>query len=144
MKNNLRSIIRKEINLIFEAMDGGVLDDAMTNIEDQITANIKNLDDIKKATDQDVENKENIVKGQKQLKSQLPAQNPDRQGLEKEIPAKEKEIVTQKKQGKDIEKAKTDFQKTQDELAKKQAELAQAKPDGEKGTPVLKSLESPI
>lgn len=145
MKNSLRNIIRKEVNLIFEAaMDGGVLDDAMSNIEAQIDTNIKNLEDIKKTTDQDIKNKENVVKGKKQLRSQLPAQNPDRQGLEKEVPAKEKEISAEKKQAEDIEKAKTDFQKTKEELAKKQAELANAKPEGEKGTSVLKTLESPI
>lgn len=141
MKNNLRNIIRKVIS---EAMDGGVLDNAMANIGDQIDANIKNLENIKKTTDQDIKNKQNVLKGKKQLKGQLPTQNADRQGLEREIPAKEKEIEAEKKQAADVEKAKADFEKTKEELMKKQAELAQAKPEGEKGTSTLKTLESPI
>lgn len=145
MKKGIRHIIRKELASLFEAVDGGVLDDAMGDIQAQIVANIENLENIKKTNDQDIKNKENELKGQKQLKGQLPAQNPDRQGLEREIPAKQKEIDKQKKQVKDIEKAQTDFEKAQEELQKQQLKLAQADKGEEKGSEsTLKSLESPI
>lgn len=144
MKNSLRKIIRGHIQGLFEAIDGGILDDAMANLQKQISSNIENLDAIKKTMDQDIKNKENELKGNKQLKSQLPAQNADRQGLEREIPAKQKEIDKQKKQIKDIDKAKKDFEKAQAELEKQQIQIAQkAKEEG--GTQeILPSLQSPI
>lgn len=145
MKNDIRNIIRKELAQLFEAVDGGVLDDAMGDIQTQIASNIENLENIKKTTDQDIENKENELKGQKQLKSQLPAQNADRQGLEREIPAKQKEIDRQKKDSDKILKAKIDFEKAQEELEKQQLKLAQTDKGEEKSTePALKSIESPI
>ena len=142
---NLRLIIREQLSVLFEnaPIDGGVLDDAMTDIQTQITNNIENLDGIEKATDQDIKNKEFTLKANKQLKGQLPATNADKQGLERSIPTKQKEIDLQKKQALDIVKAKQAFAKTQDELKKQ--ELLAKQTTGEKTTqPVLKSLESPI
>lgn len=150
MKKDLRHIIREQLSDIFEAMgggamDGGVLDDAMGDIQAQITTNIANLTNIKKASDQRIKDQQSDIKAKKQLKGQLPAQNSERQGLEREIPTKEKEIEKQKKQAEDLEKAKTDFEKAQAELQKQQLALAQAKPEGEKTTePTLKSLPSAI
>ncbi len=142
---DLRLIIREQLSQLFEAMDGGVLDDAMGELQTQISSNIENLENIKKSTDQDIKNKENEVKGQKQLKGQLPSQNPDRQGLEREIPAKEKEIDKQKKDAEKILKAKTDFEKAKQELQKQQLKLAQTDKGEEKSAEsTLKPLSSPI
>lgn len=144
MRNKLRKIIRKNVQELFEAIDGGILDDAMTNLQNQISSNIENLESIKKTMDQDIKNKENELKGHKQLKSQLPAQNADRQGLERQIPAKQKEIDNQKKQTQDIDKAKKGFEKAQAELEKQQIQIAQ-KAKGDGGTQeILPSLQSPI
>lgn len=150
MERKLRKIIREQLEKLFEAIDGGVLDDAMADLQGQITANIKNLEDIKTTTDQDIENKENDIKAKKQLKGQLPTQNADRQGLEREIPAKQKEVDKQKKDAEKILKAKTDFEKAQSELEKQKMQIAKADKEkeikgGEKtSAPVLGSLESPI
>jgi chromosome segregation ATPase len=146
MSKFLRKIIREEMENLFEAMDGGVLDSAMADLQNQITANIKNLEDIEKASEQDIKNKENDIKAKKQLKSQLPTQNADRQGLEREVPAKEKELDKQRKDAENIKKAKTDFEKAQDELKKQQMQIAQSSKsgEGEVAKPVLGTLESPI
>lgn len=144
MKKGLRYIIREQLQLVFEAIDGGVLDKAMDGIEAQIGDNIKNLEDIKKATDQDIENKEKEVKSKKQLKGQLPTKNPDRQGLDREIPAREKEIADQKKQSEELSKAKADFEKAQKELINQKLKLAQQSKETGKPESTLPSISSPI
>lgn len=144
MKKILRKIIREQLQYLVEGMDGGILDDTMTNLETQIGDNIKNLETIKKATDQDIENKIQDVKAKKQLKGQLPAQNSDRQGLERQIPAKEKEIKAQQKQVDDIEKARLDFEKAQKELNAQQLKIAQGGSADKNKDSTLNSLESPI
>ena len=144
MKKSLRILIREQLSKIVESLDGGVLDDAMSNIETQMSDNIKNLDVIKKATELDVDNKMADIKAKKQLKSQLDTKSADRQGLERFIPTREKEINVQNKQIADIEKAKVDFEKAQKELEKQKLKIAQDSKMKDKPSPVLNSLQSPI
>lgn len=145
MNKNLRHIIREQLEIVFEAsMDGGILDDAMSNIQDQINANIENLEDLEKSTEQDIKNAEHELKGQKQLKGQLPTQNSERQGLEREIPAREKELENKKKGVEDIKKAQQDFKNAQKELEKQQLQIKSTEKEGGEESNVLPSLQSPI
>lgn len=142
--NKIRNIIREQLENLFEQMDGGILDGAMADLQDQITSNIENLESLEKSTDQDIKNSENELKGQKQLKGQLPTQNPERQGLERQIPATEKELEKKRKGVDSIKKAQEDFKKAQQELQKQQAQIKQSSSKEDGNSEILPSLESPI
>jgi uncharacterized protein (DUF3084 family) len=143
----LRKLIREEVYRILSEQDDNPTMDVFANISQQIGGDIENLSKIITTQSQDVKNADNEFKANSQLKSKLNQGNPQKVGLERELPAKQKDIETRKKQLKDLEKAKKGLEQAQGEIEKQKIELEKMKKtkSGEEGpTSILPSHESPI
>jgi uncharacterized protein (DUF3084 family) len=143
----LRKLIREEVYRILSEQDDNPTMDVFANISQQIGDDIENLSKIITTQNQDVKNADNEFKANSQLKSKLNQGNPQKVGLERELPAKQKDIETRKKQLKDLEKAKKGLEQAQGEIEKQKIELEKMKKtkSGEEGpTSNLPSHESPI
>lgn len=150
---DIRKIIKETIERVFkEQEDGGMdsmLGDTITNIETQLQGDLDNIGNIIKTQQVDIKNKDNEIKSDLQLKSNLDAQNPHKKGLEREVPEKQKDFVIRKKQLKDLEDAQKGLSAAQKEIEKQKIDMetkAKSSPKaGEtKTSSTLPSLESPI
>jgi uncharacterized protein (DUF3084 family) len=144
---SLRKLIREEVVKILSEQDSNPAMDMFANISQQIGNDIENITKIITTQNQDVKNSDNEFKANSQLKSKLNQGNPQKVGLERELPAKQKDIENRKKQLKDLEKAKKGLEQAQSEIQKQQIELEKMKTSksGEEGpTSNLPSHESPI
>lgn len=150
---NLRKIIREQISRILEDDVTGinsVVDDTLGNIGTQLTNDLQNVDTIIKTHQTDLKNKDNQIKTNLQLKSKLDATNPEKKGLERQIPEDQKDFERRKKQLTDLENAKKGIISAQSEIEKQRIEL-QKQSAAKKNKPgeapldsVLPSLQSPI
>lgn len=146
---NLRKIIREELNRMLEANEANPIDNIVQNIQTQLTTDLKNIDAIISTQQLDVKNKDNQIKANLQLKSKLDATNPQKKGLEREIPEDQKDYEKRKKQLKDLEDAKKGMEAAKKEIEKQKMDMeAQAELDAKSGKKApesnLPSLESPI
>lgn len=143
----LRKIIREQISTILNEAEHSSTEDIFAGIGQQIANDIENINKIITTQNQDMKNADNEYKANYQLKSKLNADNPQKAGLERELPVKQKDIVKRKQQLKDLQDAQKGLQQAQDELDKKQKELDQmkAQKNGEEAPESsLPSHESPI
>jgi chromosome segregation ATPase len=151
---NLRKIIREQISRILEEADvtgiNSVVDDTLGNIGTQLTNDLQNVDSIIKTHQIDLKNKDSQIKTNLQLKSKLDAANPEKKGLERQIPEDQKDLERRRKQLKDLEMAQKGIVDAQSEIEKQRLELqkqtaTQSNNPGEaQSDSVLPSLESPI
>ena len=150
MKNNLRKLIRKEINMLFEAIGGGVTDDAMAGLQAQLSDTGEYLDSLEKETAKQIKGDKKLLGLDRQAKSGSPATlsvsgeevpNPERKAYDAKLPAKEKLIKAKEDGLKKIIQAKKDVAASQKELQTQQLKLAQTSPEDSKSS-VLPSLGS--
>lgn len=151
---NLRKIIREQISRILEEADvtgiNSVVDDTLGNIGTQLTNDLQNVDSIIKTHQIDLKNKDSQIKTNLQLKSKLDAANPEKKGLERQIPEDQKDLERRRKQLKDLEMAQKGIVDAQSEIEKQRLELQKQtatqsnNPGQAQSDSVLPSLESPI
>lgn len=150
MKNNLRKLIRKEISLLFEAIGGGVADDAMASLQTQLSDTGEYLDSLEKETAKQIKGDKKLLGLDRQAKSGSPATlsisgeevpNPERKSYDAKLPAKEKVIKAKEDGLKKIIQAKKDVAASQKELQAQQLKLAQTSPEDSKPS-TLPSLGS--
>lgn len=158
---NIRKIIREQISNVFKEADtsgdaansilGGTVDDIGAMLQQDID-NMKKIIDTQKTS---LKNDQNTYKQDSQKKNTISAKignidNPEKKGLEREMPlrnqlnhAKEVQIKDLEDAAKGIESAKADLDKKRIEIEKQAKE--QEKTTGKSSTPsVLPSLQSPI
>lgn len=128
---NLRKIIRETIGGILKEADDNPISGILSNIETELTADLTNLDNIIKTQKVDIQNKDNQIKANLQLKSKLDQTTPQRKGLEVQIPQDQKDWTKRKKQLKDLENAQTGMTDAQKQIEKQKADIeaAQAEQD---------------
>lgn len=151
MKNSLRHIIREQLEKLFEA-DGGALDDALADIEGQLTDTQEYLDNLEKETEQEIKTNDKLLNTDKQAKSSSPTTidvggtsipNPKRKALDAQIPAQDKLNQARKKELDKIRKAQDAFKQAKDDLEKQKLDLAKSE-GGKSEQSTLSSLDSPI
>lgn len=151
---NLRKIIREEISRVFQEDDttGGLFGDTLNNIGDELQTDLDNVGTIIKTQQLDIQNMDNQIKSDSQLKSKLDANNAHRKGLEREIPERQKDYEVRKKQLKDLKDAQKGLQDAQQDIANQQNDLEKqsqqtgqsSSTNGTQTISVLPSLQSPI
>lgn len=132
---NIRNIIKKSILTYLleqEEVPGGETEQNF----------ILKLDDIKKRLDTDVKDSESEYKAKEQMKGKLTANNPDRKGLERELPELKKQLEKKKSDVQDLENSKSELEKLNIEKEKLQA--TQSVSAAEKNSSILPSLNSGI
>lgn len=146
---NIRKIIREQINIIFEEENTSLFGDALSNIGTEIDTDVNNIGAIINTHKTDINNMDNQIKTNIQLKSKLNSKNPQKKGLEAQIPEMQKDYEARKKQLKDLENARLGLQSAKSEIEKQKIEMekqANLPSNGEKtkSVSVLPTLQSPI
>jgi hypothetical protein len=153
MKNNLRYIIREQIEKLFEADVLNPAGEAINDIQTQVASTQEYLDNLEKETKAQIKTDQKLLNLDKQTKSNSPTTlnvngksipNPKRKGLDQELPAREKVIQAKEEGLKQIEKAKSNYEKMASDLEKKEVELAKSQTEKDSGSSVLPSLGSSI
>lgn len=131
---NIRNIIKKSvIAYLLEQEQPG---------EEPEQDFIVKLDDIKKRLDLDLKDSESEYKAKEQMKGKLTANNPDRKGLERELPELKKQIEKKKTDVQDLENSKGELEKLN--IEKDKLKASQSISAVEKTPSVLPSLNSGI
>lgn len=123
---NIRKLIREEIKkVIFEDETGmsPILGSTLDDITGQLTGDLTNVGTIISTQKIDLQNKDNEIKTDLQLKSKLDANNPHKKGLDREIPEKQKDYEARKKQLKDLETAQKGMEAAKEKIAKQSLDL---------------------
>jgi len=153
MKNNLRYIIREQLEKIIESQENSLAGDAINDIQNQVADTQEYLDNLEKETQSSIKTDEKLLNVDRQRRSNSPTTikidgesvaNPTRKGLDQELPAKQKVIDARKKALKNIEKAQKNYQKMSDDLKKKELDLKKSEKEGGSSNTILPSLNSPI
>lgn len=154
---NIRKIIREQISRVFKEADasdsilGGAVNDIGTMLQKDID-NINNIIDTQKTG---LKNDKVVYKQDNQKKNAISAKigdvdNPEKKGLEREMPLRNQLNHAKEMQVKDLEDAQKGLVAAQSDLEKKRLEIEkqakqQEKTSGKSTTSsVLPSLESPI
>lgn len=153
MKNNLRYIIREQLEKLFEAEAQNPAGEAIDGLQKQVADTQEYLDNLEKETRSSIQTDEKLLNVDRQRRSSSPTTlkidgesvaNPTRKGLDQELPAKQKVIDVRKKALKNIEKAQKNYQKMADDLEKKELEIMSSQKEGGSKPSVLPSLSSAI
>jgi len=155
---NIRKIIREEIARVFKEAEttgsmagsassddtGSMLNGTLTDISGVLQADYDNMDVIIRKLDVDSKNRKNDIKSKLQIKSKLPADNPDRKGLNVSIPAYQSDDKVRDEQLKNLKDTQKGIAAAQDKLNKQQLDMEKQTKQSGKTPSVLPSLESPI
>lgn len=158
---DIRKIIREEISRMFQEEDAtlntgnDVLGGAMNDIGAMLQKDIDNIAGIVNTQTTSLKNDQAVYKQDNQKKNTISNKigdidNPEKKGLEREMPLRNQLNIAKDKQLKDLVAAQKGLVAAQSDLQKKQAEIEkqaqqQAKATGKTSTPsILPSLQSPI
>lgn len=153
---NIRKIIREEISRIFrEDAADDILGGAVNDIGTMLQADIENINGIIDTQKTNLKNDKLVYKQDNQKKGAISPKignidNPEKKGLERELPLVNQLNMEKEKQIKDLEDAQKGLATAKVDLDKKQAEIEkQSKMQAQKSgkqqtTSVLPSLQSPI
>lgn len=154
---NIRKIIREQISRVFQEEDASndILGGAVADIGTMLQRDIENINGIINTQSTSLKNDKITYKQDNQKKGAISAKigdidNPEKKGLEREMPLRNQLNQSKEKQIKDLEVAQKGLNTAKTDLEKKQLEIEkqaqqQAKNTGKTSTPsVLPSLQSPI
>ncbi len=153
---NIRKFIREEISRVFrEDASDDVLGSAVNDIGTMLQGDIENITGIIDTQRTNLKNDKLVYKQDNQKKGAISPKignvdNPEKKGLERELPLRNQLNMEKEKQIKDLEDAQKGLQTAKVDLDKKQAEIEkqskmQAQKSGKQQTAsVLPSLQSPI
>jgi hypothetical protein len=153
---NIRKFIREEISRVFrEDATDDILGGAVNDIGTMLQADIENINGIIDTQRTNLKNDKLVYKQDSQKKGAISPKignidNPEKKGLERELPLVNQLNMEKEKQIKDLENAQKGLATAKIDLDKKQAEIEkqskmQAKNSGKEQTAsVLPSLQSPI
>jgi len=158
---NIRKIIREEISRIFQEEDSvlnagnDVLGGTVNDIGTMLQKDIDNIAGIVNTQTTSLKNDQAVYKQDNQKKNTISNKigdidNPEKKGLEREMPLRNQLNIAKDKQLKDLMAAQKGLMTAQSDLKKKQDEIEkqaqqQAKKTGKTSTPsILPSLQSPI
>lgn len=153
---NIRKFIREEISRVFrEDAAEDILGGAVNDIGTMLQGDIENISGIIDTQRTNLKNDKLVYKQDNQKKGSISPKignvdNPEKKGLERELPLMNQLNMEKEKQIKDLEDAQKGLQAAKIDLDKKQAEIEkqskmQAKNSGKEQTAsVLPNLQSPI
>lgn len=153
---NIRKFIREEISRVFrEDASDDVLGSAVNDIGTMLQGDIENITGIIDTQRTNLKNDKLVYKQDNQKKGAISPKignvdNPEKKGLERELPLRNQLNMEKEKQIKDLEDAQKGLNVAKTDLEKKQLEIEkqaqqQAKSTGKTSSPsVLPSLQSPI
>ena len=153
---NIRKIIREEISRVFrEDASDDILGGAVNDIGTMLQGDIENINGIIDTQKTNLTNDKLVYKQDNQKKGALSPKigsidNPEKKGLEREMPLRNQLNMEKERQIKDLENAQKGLATAKVDLDKKQAEIEkqskiQAQKSGkQQTTSVLPSLQSPI
>lgn len=149
---NIRKIIKEEIARLFEetqtagsmatgSENQNAMDSTLTDISAVLQKDLDNVGAIIQKLETDSKNRKNDIKSKLQIKSKLPADNPDRKGLNVSIPVYQNDDKIRDEQLKNLKDTQIGIKAAQDKINKQKAETES---QGQENTSVLPSLQSPI
>jgi hypothetical protein len=154
---NIRKIIREQISRVFKEADASdsILGGAVSDIGTMLQKDIDNINNIIDTQRTSLRNDKVVYKQDNQKKNAISPKigdidNPEKKGLEREMPLRNQLNHSKEKQVKDLEDAQKGLVAAQSDLEKKRLEIEkqaaqQEKTSGKSTTPsILPSLESPI
>lgn len=153
---NIRKIIREEISRVFrEDATDDILGGAVNDIGTMLQGDIENINGIIDTQKTSLKNDKLVYKQDNQKKGAISPKignvdNPEKKGLERELPLRNQLNTEKEKQIKDLEDAQKGLVTAKVDLDKKQSEIEnqskiQTQNSGKQQTAsVLPSLQSPI
>lgn len=150
---NIRKIIKEEVARVFKEADGdmsstdgqgSMLNGTLDDISGVLQTDFDSMDAIIQKLDVDSKDRKNDIKSKLQIKSKLPADNPDRKGLNVSIPAYQSDDKVRDEQLKKLKDTQLGIKAAQEKINQQKLDAEKQSIESGKTPSVLPSLKSPI